>query len=239
MLVGVIERRILVNYRVQPAALTKLLPPGMRPVVVKGYAMAGICLIRLVRVRPQCFFLDIGLRSENAAHRIAVEWDEHGQRREGVYIPRRDTNLCLNALAGGRIFPGEHHPAVFEVGEDPAAGRWSVHMRSKDQQTVVEVDARSTASFPAGSVFGSLAEASGFFERGAAGYSATSDPGRFDGIELRCPNWVCEPLAVEHVYSSFFADEAVFGDGVVEFDHALLMRDVDHSWHALEDFEAG
>jgi hypothetical protein len=78
-----------------------------------------------------------GLRSENAAHRVAVEWEEHGHRREGVYIPRRDTNLSLNALAGGRIFPGEHHPAKFEVDEDPADGRWSVRMRSKDQSAVV------------------------------------------------------------------------------------------------------
>ncbi|PRQ06616.1 hypothetical protein ENSA7_36750 [Enhygromyxa salina] len=234
-----IERRILVNYRVDPAALAGVLPAGFRPLLVEGYGMAGICLIRLVRVRPQCFFLDIGLRSENAAHRVAVEWEQDGQRREGVYIPRRDTNLCLNALAGGRIFPGEHHPADFEVEEDPASGCWSVHMHSRDHSAAVEVDARSTASFPTGSVFGSLADASGFFERGAAGYSATSDPGRFDGIELRCPNWVCEPLEVERVYSSFFADPAAFGEGAAVFDHALLMRNIDHSWHALEDLEPG
>jgi hypothetical protein len=208
--------------------------------LVEGYGMAGICLIRLVRVRPQCFILDIGLRSENAAHRVAVEWDdEHGQPREGVYIPRRDTNLCLNTFAGGRIFPGEHHPAKFEVAEDPAQGRWSVHMRSDDQHAVVEVDARATDEFGSDSVFGSLAQASSFFEGGSAGYSATSKPGRFDGLELRCPKWEVEPLAVEHVYSSFFADPGVFPEGAAVFDHALLMRDIEHSWHALPDFEGG
>ena len=76
----------------------------------------GICLIRLEQLRPAGFPTVLGLSSENAAHRIAVEWnDGTGVPREGVFIPRRDTDSLLNRLAGGRIFPGEHHPARFSV----------------------------------------------------------------------------------------------------------------------------
>ncbi|MEA2492488.1 MAG: hypothetical protein QOJ29_399 [Thermoleophilaceae bacterium] len=39
----------------------------------------------------------LGLRSENASHRIAVEWDTAVGIRTGVYIPRRDTGSGLNA----------------------------------------------------------------------------------------------------------------------------------------------
>lgn len=38
-----IERRILVNYRVEPAALGALLPPPFRPVLVDGLDIAGVC----------------------------------------------------------------------------------------------------------------------------------------------------------------------------------------------------
>ena len=41
---GVIERRLLVNYRVAPDALADILPPPFRPKLVDGYAIAGICL---------------------------------------------------------------------------------------------------------------------------------------------------------------------------------------------------
>jgi len=48
-----------------------------------------------------------------------VTWtDESGEEHEGVYIPRRDTGSRLNALVGGRFFPGEHHRAYFQVRDD-------------------------------------------------------------------------------------------------------------------------
>src|SRR5690349_20999009 len=99
---GVIERRILVNYRVDPDVLAAMLPQPFRPQVVDGYGVAGICLIRLGQLRPQGFPRWLGIGSENAAHRVAVEWDEGGQVRRGVYVLRRDTNSRLNTLAGGR-----------------------------------------------------------------------------------------------------------------------------------------
>jgi hypothetical protein len=42
--------------------------------------------------------------------------------------------------------------------------------------------------------------------------------------------WRVEPLAVEHVESSWFEDAARFPAGSVAFDSALLMRDVAHEW---------
>src|SRR5262245_177801 len=107
---GVIERRLLVNYRVDPDVIARVLPKPFRPKLVGQHAMAGICLIRLGQVRPRALPAWLGIRSENAAHRVAVVWDEGDRVREGVYIPRRDTNSWINRLAGGRIFPGEHNP---------------------------------------------------------------------------------------------------------------------------------
>ncbi len=49
---GVIERRVLVNYRVDPAALQRVLPGDFRPLLVDGYGIGGICLIRLGQIRP-------------------------------------------------------------------------------------------------------------------------------------------------------------------------------------------
>jgi hypothetical protein len=116
---GVIDRRILANYRVDPEMLARLLPSPFRPKLAGGFGIAGICMIRLKQIRPRGFPKWIGISSENAAHRVAVEWDdpETGQPREGVYIPRRDSSSRLNALAGGRVFVGVHHRARFDVRE--------------------------------------------------------------------------------------------------------------------------
>src|SRR5262249_27610998 len=89
---GVIDRRILVNFRVDPTVLGRLLPKPFRPKLVNEAGMAGVCLIRLKHIRPRWLPAFVGLSSENAAHRIAVEWDQQCQRREGVFITRRDTS---------------------------------------------------------------------------------------------------------------------------------------------------
>ena len=97
-LTGTIDRRILINFRVRPDVLVTLLPEPFRPQLVNGVGLAGICLIRLRRLRPRKFPAWIGHTSENAAHRIAVEWDAEGSRHTGVFVPRRDTSSRFNSL---------------------------------------------------------------------------------------------------------------------------------------------
>jgi Uncharacterized conserved protein (COG2071) len=228
---GIIDRRILVNFRVSPDVLRKLLPPYFQPKLVDGWAVAGICLIRLKDLRPRGLPACCGLTSENAAHRIAVEWNEDGIAREGVFIPRRDTSSRLQAFAGGWLFPGIHHLAEFDVNE--ANDEFQLQMRSRDGSASVGLRARRVSQMPATSVFKSLAEASEFFRRGSMGYSVRKNPDRWDGLELRISRWRVEPLAVQSVRSGFFDDTRRFPDGTVHFDCALLMRNMEHEWHGL------
>jgi len=234
---GTIKRRLLVNFRADPAVVQRFLPQPFRPKLYNGHSLVGICLIRLERIRPVGLPGALGLSSENAAHRIAVEWtDEAGAQREGVFIPRRDTGSFLNRVAGGRVFPGEHHPARFAVAD--SAGRIDFSMRSLDGAVSVRLVGHDTDSLPPSSCFRSLAEASAFFEGGSLGYSVTRDGERLDGLLLRTVDWRIRALAVSEVRSSFFADRKRFPDGSVEFDHALIMRDVLHEWHKAEDLYA-
>lgn len=231
---GVIKRRILANYQVDPDVLQRILPPPFRPKLINGVGIAGICLIRLERVRPQFIGSAAGawgIASENAAHRIAVEWQENGQLREGVFIPRRDTSSRLNYLAGGRVFPGMHHHAHFDVDDGHDHGHYRVAFQSDDGLVRVWVEGHVDQALPATSVFGSLQAASAFFEGGALGYSVTKVAGQYDGLELRSFEWKVEPLTVERSQSSFFEDERQFLKGALRFDCALLMRDIQHEWH--------
>jgi hypothetical protein len=234
---GTIKRRLLVNFRGDPAAVQRVLPQPFRPKLHKGHALVGVCLIRLEQIRPAGVPVALGLSSENAAHRIAVEWtDAAGVQREGVFIPRRDTGSLLNRIAGGRIFPGEHHSARFSVRD--SEGRIDFSMESQDGTLSVRVVGRDADSLPMGSCFSSIAEASAFFEGGSLGYSVTRDGERLDGLLLRTMDWRIRALSVSEVHSSFFADRQRFPEGSVEFDHALIMRDVLHEWHKAEDLYA-
>jgi hypothetical protein len=172
----------------------------------------------------------LGFTSENAAHRIAVEWDAPGGVRRAVYIPRRDTSSRIGVLAGGRLFPGAHHLAHFDVRDDGREIAFA--MTSRDGPTNVELRACAAPAMPSTSTFASLAAASAFFERGSLGYSPAAG-GHLDGVRLLTRSWKLEPLEVDHVRSSWFGDTTRFPPGSVEFDSALVMRNTESAWHPL------
>jgi hypothetical protein len=230
VIAGTIERRMLVNFRCQADALAHVLPRPFRPKLIHGWGMAGVCLVRLGGLRPAFLPAGVGINSENAAHRIAVEWDENGAIREGVFIPRRDSSSMFNRFAGGKVFPGFHHAADFRVLE--TLNRFKLEVRSADRATFIRVHARVTDQLPPDSIFRSLNEASEFLRGGALGWSLRGADHAFDGLELACDQWQMEPLAVELVESSFFSNPDRFPPGSAEFDSAFLMRDIAHKWHA-------
>jgi len=48
---GVIDHRILLNFRVDPEVMQKALPAEFTPKLMKGYAIGGICQVSLSEMR--------------------------------------------------------------------------------------------------------------------------------------------------------------------------------------------
>ena len=228
---GVIRRRLLVNFRIDPEVAQRQLPAPFRPKLQNGSAIAGICLIRLEEIRPKRFPRLLGFSSENAAHRFAVQWRDEKGEQEGVYIPRRDTGSLMNQLAGGRLFPGEHRRARFDVADDGMQIHFA--MRSSDGTVNLSLRGRESAEWPASSAFSTIDEASSFFEGGSVGFSATRGEMHLDGVALKTDHWRVSPLAIDEVHSSWFADRSRFPEGSVVFDCALVMRNIPHEWVPL------
>ncbi|MGI8542697.1 MAG: DUF2071 domain-containing protein [Aridibacter sp.] len=232
---GIIKRRVLINYRAEPSVIHTIIPNNFTPKLQKEFAIAGICLIHLEHIRPKHLPEFIGISSENAAHRITVEWNENGKTKQGVFIPRRDTDSLLNQLAGGRIFPSEHHKATFNIVENE--NKIDYTMRSNDGEVSLKFNGNSTDNFPSESIFDSLKEASEFFEKGSHGYSPNKMDKNLDGVKLQIDNWQVKPLEITSVESSFYNDESIFPKGTIEFDHALIMQNIEHEWHSAENFK--
>ena len=225
---GIIDRRILINYQIDKEVIENYLPSPFKPKLINGKGIAGICLIRLKEIRPKGLPKQIGISSENGAHRIAVEWEENGINKEGVYIPRRDTSSKVNAIAGGTFFPGIHHYAQFKVLEKN--GNYDVSFKS-DDSTTLSISASETEEWNKESVFEDLNCVSEFFEKGSIGYSPNKKS--FEGLELKAYTWDVSLLKVHQVQSSFFENKNIFPEGSVVFDNALLMKNIEHEWIGL------
>jgi hypothetical protein len=225
---GIIDRRILINYRIEPKVVKSLLPPHLEPVVINGYASGGICLLRLKSIGVKYSPSFLRITSENAAHRFLITYRKDGQIIKGVYIPRRDTDSKLNVLLAGKLFSWPHYPAIFLVEE--GNDRYWVNMKSRDGKTQLEVDAQLDNHFSINSMFDSIAHASSCFQSCPVGVSPSTNPQRFKTIQLTTKTWNVKPLQVRSLKSSFFEDKSLFPHGTIEFDNALLMEGIEHEW---------
>ncbi|MDQ1802979.1 DUF2071 domain-containing protein [Chryseobacterium sp. CKR4-1] len=227
---GYIDRRILINFTADPDAVEKILPFPFRPKLYKNKAIIGICLIRLKNIKALGLPDFMGIDSENGAHRIAVEWDEGGEVRTGVYIPRRDTSSKINTLIGGRVFPGKHYYAKFNVKENNK--HYHVDFKSSDQ-LITSIDAKEIEVFDNHSIFETLQKASDFFQEGCLGYSPHKD--KLEGLQLNTYTWEIRPLEVMDLKSTFYEDETLFPKGSITFDNALLMTNIEHTWKSMPE----
>jgi hypothetical protein len=233
VLKGLIARRVLLNFRADAQIVQSMLP---KPFVVEPYqgaAIVGVCLIRLDQLRPKGLPAQVGISSENVAHRVAVRYPLNGEMRPGVFIWRRETDQKLVQMFGGRLFPGVHHGARFFTQEDENGIQMDV--KSDDGEADVSFFARDTRDWQAASVFKSFEEASGFFQRGRCGFSCSLSGETIEGMELRTFQWSLSPLEVELKRASFFSNLSQFPTGSIEFDCGLLMRAIPHEWHEIRE----
>jgi hypothetical protein len=222
-----IERRLLVNYRVDPDVVAAQLPEPFRPQTVSGWGVGGVCFIALRGLRPAGLPAGLGFSSENVAHRFAVEWDEDDGRHVGVYVPRRDSGSKIISWSGGRVFPGRHGLAGFEVHD---TGR-DIHIEVVSHDGAVRLIVTAhTAKAMTGELFSSIDDATSFFRAAPVGYSPANGPVCFDSVRLVSERWDAEPAFISEMRSSVFDNEAMFPPGTCTLDSALLMRNLSVRW---------
>ena len=233
-IIGNIERRILVNYRIDPIILSKILPSPFRPRVMNGFALGGICLIRFGKMRPRIFPEFMGSTSENGTHRFCVEWDEDGSVKKGVFVMQRFTNSKLHELGSNLLYPSALTFAHFNADEEN--DKYSVEFESKDGAQV-KVNVKQGTSFKS-EIYNSIEEASYDFETDSVGFSPSTNH-TFNGVELVTKSWKVKPLDLLSIESSLFDNKELFPEGTVEVDHCLFMEDIEHSWRNVDSICCG
>jgi len=233
ILEGVIARRILVNFRADHGQIALLVPRPLEVVVQKGFAVVGICLIRLEQLRLKGTPKVLGLASENMAHRVAIRFKEDGKMKNGVFIWRRDTDQNLTALLGGRLFPGVHSKAKFKVVE--TLKTLSIEVRTKQGEADVRLKLGDRVPWKPTRLFKTFEDAKSFFQKGDCGFSCALDKGRLEGMRLETVKWEMEPITTVKIHTAFYEELGRRSSLGLQFDCALRMRGIPHRWHELKE----
>ena len=216
-----IERRLLVNFRADPAVAASVLPLGLEPRLVDGAAVVGMCLIRLGPLRSGG--LPVMRRSENVAHRVAVWLDG----RPAVYIPRRDTTATTAAVLSRWTAAGREHRARAVVREE--ADGWDITLCSRDG--VVAVTAEPSATMMPGSVFADVERATEFFVDARCGLRPPTRRSEWRSVRLDLVGVSSWPMRVLDARSTWL--ERAFPRGSIELDSGLAMTAANSTWRAV------
>ena len=223
-LAAVMERRILVNYRVIGIYWADL-PAPFRPALVAVTGCGHLpdpALPHPARWTARC-----RLRSETPPTGC-VCWSARTARSPACTSPGATPRPGWPRSPAGRLFPGYLHLARFRTHEDGEGYR--IQVASRDGMVHIEVEARRAEELAPGSIFTSLDAASGSFRCAPAGYAATRAQ-RLRRVELETAGWTLEPLRLDRVTSSFFDDRRRFPAGTAEPDSAFLMSGLSTIWH--------
>ncbi len=218
-LVGDVECRVLLNYRVDVDALESVLPDPFHPVEVEdGMGLGGVCAASMKDARPRRTPRALGLTVDNTMHRVAVQWMEDGSRHRGSYVVRRDAAGRLKAMAESRFLPGDVGAARITTDFDVEDGEYWV--RADCDTEFIRVDAEESSEIDESSVFDSPAEVMEFFEDEEVAYAG--EPGSFEVVESCAVDAELQPLEIRKARSSYF--EHLGG----EFDSAVAVVDCRH-----------
>ena len=125
---GLIRRRMLVNFRADPATVQRLLPAPFHPKLHAGQAIVGVCLIRLEQIRPAGLPPFLGIASENAAHRFAVTSRTSGTARPISAASSR--RLELYSLSPAVSDRGSFGFAFFRGASSPSVSRFGMRLKA-------------------------------------------------------------------------------------------------------------
>lgn len=161
---GMVTRRFLITYPVQPEALSGFLPPDAELSTWQGLAWVSACFVNIRRMRP-CMVPDpVGIEFNYLIHRTRARVPyPDGLRRETVLVLEANINNRLFAAIGQRLHGVGFHARDIRLLEEPDC--WRVRMRADDGALLFQADIAKASiadELPAESRFPDLAAADRF-----------------------------------------------------------------------------
>lgn len=201
--------RLLVVYRLDERSAREVLPEGLEPRLVQGFAIGAACYTRLGSNR--LFRRGRAGGSDHLAYRFAV------RREDGVeatWIARRETSSWLEARCGAKLLRGEYGRSAFRVREDAFAIELAVKGERGEE---FYLRGEACASAP-NSLFASPHALEEFLgeDRRVRPYDLFAPEA--DELDL-AEHFAPEPLAVFEARSAFLS-EGPFSERAAELDSA-------------------
>lgn len=224
---GVVTRRFLISYPVQPAVLSAFLPPHAELSTWQGLAWVSACFVNIRHMRPSLVPSPVGMEFNYLVHRTRARVPyPDGVRRESVLVLEANINRRAVAAIGQRLPGVRFHARDIKLLEAPDS--WSVQMRADDGALLYQADiAKSSIAdeLPAGSRFPDLATADKFLLNVSYGAEWHAQTGSMQFFAETHDAWHAQAGSCK---SRRFALLESLGAAAPQADHVITMTNVPH-----------
>lgn len=181
-------------------------------------------MIEIDAARPWPLPPFAGVSIRAAAHRISVEVGAEHQPTRAVWVPARHTDSRVAVIAGGRLFPGVHATADVTIDENNDSLTWSVTSAARPSGTF-DIEARASLD----RIDNTTSEVADIVIGTALGLSPGRRPDQIETVEMNPRNRRYSVVELIELKSDFMSG---FSSAVPA--EALLMNDVDVTWHPMK-----
>ena len=227
-----------INYRVDPSALSRLLPAPLEPEIHKGHGWVQVLMSSLRDMRPPGIPSLFGTCFYQVSYRAAVRYrDALGAWRRGGYFVRSETNHPVMRAVGNALAEFKFHDFGaaemvmlrdgdrLTVGVDPEPS-------FPDGRLVSVVDTRPCAGPPASSCWGSLDELHEPLVECYDALGVDAAEGHLYILTIDRDPWNARFVSARNVYSEYF-DTGPLGRGAAELDSVLHLEECRDRWRPL------
>lgn len=220
---------LVLTYAFPPEVLEPLLPEGLALDTWRGSGFLAIALVATERMRPSFLPAAMGSDFFLSGYRIFTRL-AGGESLRGLRILRSDTDRPLMVRGGNLLTHYNYSLCSAAVEESGDELRWTVRTAKGDAD--LEVVARGlneNAALPAGSPFGSMAEARRFAGPLPYTFDMEAETGSIIAIRAVRQEWDPRPVEVEVRRCSFLEREPFCLVGPV-LANAFYVHDVNYKW---------
>ena len=161
---GVVTRRFLITYPVQPTALARFLPPDADLSTWQGLGWVSACFVNIRHMRPSLVPRPVGIEFNYLVHRTRARVPyPDGVRRESVLVLEANITRGLATALGQRLSGVRFHTRDIRLLETP--DYWRVRMRDDAGAVLYQADIAKVSigdELPTSSRFPDLATADEF-----------------------------------------------------------------------------
>jgi hypothetical protein len=227
---------LVLTYAFPPGLLAPMLPPGLTLDSYRGpdgveHGFVAVGLVSTRELRPAPLPASCGSSPILTGYRIFTRFrTPAGRAMRGLWILRSDTDRRWLVLGGNLLTRYHYHLARIRL--DAAAGRLTASVRSRDGRAdlAVVADLGRPAPLPAGSPFGTAADARRF--AGPLPYTFDYEAATRSMIVVKAvrSRWQPEPVSVTVDRLTFFRHGG-FAGSTPRLANAFHVADLDYGWH--------